>query len=84
MLLYLIFSLIYLITVTLTSWLPSAATLPFGLDTIVLSMYQGLQTIITVFPPLSVVLTAFLIYAGFRLGLMFFRILIGHRAPDLN
>jgi len=84
MITFLLFNLLYLFALVLTSWLPDATLLPFGIDPIVVSAFGGFRALMAVFPPLEVVLTAFLLYAGFRLSLMVFKIILGSRAPDLH
>lgn len=84
MLIYLLFSLAYLVGVTLTAFLPTAEVLPFGIDPILVNSFQGFYAFMNVFPPLAIVLQAFLLYCGFRLALLLFKVILGARAPNLN
>lgn len=84
MLLFLLISLILALSQVLTAFLPSATTLPFGIDTFVVTAFSYFYAFIDIFPPMGVILQAFLVYLGFKLALLVFKIFLGHRAPELN
>lgn len=56
--------LLWLVTV-----LPSANSLPFGIDSVMVSGIGYLRFFIIHFPPLGTVLTAFLIYVSFIISI---------------
>lgn len=71
-----IYSLIQVVGL-LTGFLPNSGEvplkIPYGIDEILLQGIGGYNMLSTYFPPFQVVLTAFLIYFGFRLALMIIR-----------
>ena len=69
------FFIIITISYALTSSFPTTTplTLPWGIDPIILSGVEGYRTLAQSFPPFTLVLNAFLIYIGFRLGLQFLK-----------
>ncbi len=84
MILNLLFVAIISILGFLTAWLPSGLTLPFGLDTIFQTTFSYLYAFIEIFPPMGIVLQAFIVYLGFRIGLMILKVFLGSRSPSLN
>lgn len=84
MILFLLISLILGLSQVLTSFLPAATTLPFGIDPILVTAMTYFQAFIKIFPPIGVFLEAFLLYLGFRLALLVFKVILGHRAPSME
>jgi len=74
------------IVAALTFWLPGAGQyplyLPWGLDDIVVSSFTYFKSFVAVFPPLEIVLQAFLLYLGWKIAMMFLRLFIGNRTPN--
>lgn len=75
MLINFILQLIVSFLAMLLSRFPTITTLPFGIDEILVTGVGGYRALAVIFPPLDIVLTAFLIYLGFRIGLRIFRML---------
>lgn len=76
-----LFSFLIMIAKVIFGWLPIVTELPWGIDEIFVTAIQTFKGVMGYFPPLEVVLGAFLIYAGFRLGLIVLKIFLAHRAP---
>lgn len=70
-----ILGLIVAILNTITAVFPTVTELPFGIDSILVTGIGGYKAMASFFPPLSTVLTAFILYLGFRLMLKFFKII---------
>lgn len=66
---------------TLVSWLPTADTLPWGLDDIWTDAIAYFKGFTELFPPMEIVFQAFMIYLGFRLLLIVVKIFVGSRVP---
>lgn len=87
-----IFQILYFIIVGILSVIGSffpgygeiPLLLPWGLDNILIVGFAYLNAFIDIFPPIGIVLEAFIIYLGFRLGMIFLKLFIGHRAPVTN
>lgn len=73
------------VVITLVGFLfglfPLITELPWGLDAVVVQGVGGYKLLATAFPPLSTVLTIFLIYISFRLGMILLRFFLGSRTP---
>lgn len=65
----------------LLQWLPSGLELPWGLDGIMIMAVGYFNAFVQIFPPLGIVVQAFLIYIGFKLGIMILKLFLGSRAP---
>lgn len=73
----------------LTAWLPTGPdsvgiTLPWGLDDLLINAMSYFRAFIEIFPPAGVVLQAFIIYLGFKLGLMILKLFLGARSPQIQ
>jgi len=74
----LIYALITVVTMMLsvfTVWFPIVNELPWGLDSYILSGFSGIYTLSEYFPPLGMVLDGFLIYMGFKFGMLIFKMI---------
>lgn len=80
MLLQLLLTILINLLNILTSWLPTVTTLPF-IDSYLVSAMGGIHSLIENFPILQDVLTAFLIYLGFKLALLVMKLFMGSRTP---
>jgi len=67
MLLYLLFSMLVKMINGLFSLFPVVEILPFGIDSVLVQGVAYLQFLITVFPPLGLMLDAMLIVISFKL-----------------
>jgi len=65
----------------MVSWLPTATILPWGLDDLWITSIGYFKGFMLVFPPLTIVFDAFMIYLGFRLLLIVLKIFLGKRTP---
>ena len=81
MILLFLFEIVFMSAYWLTSWLPDASTLPWGLDGIFVSAFSYFYAFADIFPVVDVVIEAFLIYFVYRLSMMVIKLFIGHRAP---
>jgi len=52
------------------SFLPVVDTLPLGMDSVLSTAVGYFRGLMSIFPPLEVVFTAFLIYVSFRVSLI--------------
>lgn len=55
--------------------------LPFGIDPILVSAVGSFKAFMVIFPPLQIVFQAFMIYLGFRMTLLVFKLILGSRSP---
>lgn len=78
------FTIIITVFDSLTSWLPQVTELPFGLDTILLTAVGWLQSLVIVFWPIEVILSVFLWYLTFRVGLILLKLIMGTRTPHTH
>jgi len=80
-----IFSFILLAVTSFLSFVfamfPTVTELPWGVDNFVVSGVGYYKALMHFFPPFSTVLNAFLIYIGFRLGILILRFFLGSRTP---
>lgn len=81
MILQILFSIVFSIVTLLFSFLPDGNTLPFGIDNILITATQYFYAFVDVFPPMGIVLQAFLYYLGFKIAMLILKLFIGHRAP---
>lgn len=81
MIVYLIMLSIGNVLSIMFSFLPSVTTLPYGIDPIAVQAMGYVRAMIVIFPPLGVILQAFLYYLGFRLILAIVKVILGGRAP---
>jgi len=67
------------------SYFPQVTTLPtFGsvnLDSVFTTGVQYFNYLSTVFPPLTTIKNAAIIYITFKASMMFLKLVLGHRAP---
>jgi len=71
MIVYLLLSMVVALLNGATWILPTVTTLPFGIDPILSTGMGYIVFIISVFPPLGLLLNGFLFYYGFKLTLKF-------------
>lgn len=57
------------------SWLPQVTVLPLGMDTALSTATGYFRSFMAVFPPLTVVFTAFIWYLSFRIMLLTLKLL---------
>lgn len=61
----------------LTGWLPNSGDavlkLPWGIDDLMVQGVNGYKILAEAFPPFNVVLSAFIIYLGFRIAMKILR-----------
>lgn len=83
-----IFSLLILVLGAVFGLLPDATTLPtwggVNLDTIFSNGFGYVRYLATIFPPLTVIISAASIYLGFRLILIIVKLVLGHRSPQVH
>jgi len=60
---------------------PTISELPWGIDSVMVSGVSGFKYLAELYPPFSTVLTAFLVYIGFRVGIILLRFFLGSRTP---
>jgi len=60
---------------------PQVTELPFGIDSYMVLASGYFHRVMTLVPLLSTVMSAFLIYFGFRIGLLVLKFILGSRAP---
>lgn len=66
----------------LFSWLPSSEILPWGIDSVFVTMASYFRGAIETLPYLEVVLSVFIYGVLFEIGLMVVKVFLGHRAPN--
>jgi len=81
MIFQLIFNFIYLLISKLVSFLPSAETLPWGIDAVFVQLIGWVNSIKTYVWPLEFPLQMFFYYLLFLLGMMILRLILGSRLP---
>lgn len=84
MIFQLLFTIFYSFLSLLTFWLPDGSQLPFGTDAAVVQAIGWINWLRTYLWPIDVILTVFLYYVLFRLGMMLVRAIAGHRAPHVS
>jgi len=62
-------------------WMPIVTELPWGIDEGLTTVVGYARTVMELIPPIQVVFNFFMLYLGFRLGLLVFKIFLGSRAP---
>lgn len=79
MILEIVFWLLMEIMSLFTFWLPNSGDvpllLPWGIDNILVSGVGGYRMLMTVFPPFGTILSAFLIYFGFKIVIRLLRMI---------
>lgn len=82
MITYLFLTIIISLIGVIFTPLSSVTELPWGLDDIISQGVGGYKLLATAFPPFDTMLTIFLIYASFRLGMLFLKFFLGSRTPS--
>jgi len=77
---FIIQAVVYVISLFLAPF-PVVETLPWGTDSFLASGMGYYRTLMAFFPPFSTVLSAFLLYVAFRLGIIVLRFFLGSRTP---
>lgn len=72
-----------MILALLLGWLPEVSTIPV-VDSYLVSASQGLHKLVEIVPFFGDLLTAFLVYIGFRLTMIVAKVLLGSRMPMYN
>lgn len=75
MIIYALINVLVWILSVFTIWFPVVTQLPFGLDSYFQSAFSVIYVLAEYFPPLQTVITAFIIYIGFRILLFIVKIL---------
>lgn len=79
--------LFFILTFLLTSVsfifsaLPTVTVLPWGIDEFLVSGMGQFRSLMEFFPPFATVLSAFLVYIGFRLTIILLRFFLGSNTP---
>jgi len=81
MITYLILSVMITIVGVLFSLFPVIDELPWGMDSVLSDGVGGYKLLAEAFPPLNSLLTVFMIYLAFRLGIITLRFFLGNRTP---
>jgi hypothetical protein len=88
MIVALIINIILLIVTTLLSWLPDALTLPtignVNIDTSFANGVGYVHYLGEIFPPLTTILTAAIIYLSFKVVMILLKVFLGSRAPNTH
>jgi len=84
MIVYMLISVVISIVGVLFSLFPVIEELPWGVDAFIVQGVGGYKLLATAFPPLSTVMTIFLIYISFRLGMILLRFFLGSRTPTTS
>jgi len=79
-----IFAIIVIFRSLIFSPLPTVTTLPWGTDAYVVQGVQLFRLLAGFFPPFATLLTAFLLYLGFRLSMILVKFFLGGRTPMHN
>lgn len=81
MILYLVIQALLFILSLIFAVFPTVETLPWGVDSVLSDGMGYYRTLMDVFPPLSTVLNAVLIYIGYKLAIIVLRFFLGSRTP---
>lgn len=81
MIINLLFSVLNAIGNVIFGWMPVVTTLPFGVDSAMVTVVGYAKTVMELIPPIQVVFNFFMLYLGFRFGLLVFKVFLGSRAP---
>lgn len=81
MIIFFIIQLVILIISLFFAPFPTISELPWGIDTFLSNGMSYYRQLMVYLPPLSTVLSAFLIYIGFRLSIIVLRFFLGSRTP---
>jgi len=60
---------------------PTVQTLPWGVDSVLTDGMGYYRALMAIFPPLSTVLNAVLIYLGYKIAIIVLRLFLGSRTP---
>jgi len=82
MITYLLIKAVLVILSVFTIWLPRVDVLPWGVDGALVNGVAILKKLGGVYPMVSTVLTAFLIYVAFRISLLVLKFFLGSRTPS--
>lgn len=64
--------------------LPEVLVLPWGLDEFMISGVSGFRSLMEFFPPFGTVLTAFLVFIGFKLSVLLLKFFLGSNTPTAD
>jgi len=64
-----------LILSVFTVWFEPVSELPWGLDAYFVTGFSGFYSLAEIFPPLGIVIQAFVIYVLFKLSLLIFKMI---------
>jgi len=81
MITYLILTVLISLVGVIFSLFPTIEELPWGVDSFLVQGVGGYKLLATLFPPLSTLMTAFLIFVGFKLSIILLRFFLGSRTP---
>lgn len=81
MIVYLLIQLLIFALSVVFAVFPTVDTLPWGVDSVLTDGMGYFRGLMLIFPPLSTVLNAVLIYFGYRLAIIVLRFFLGSRSP---
>lgn len=81
MILYLLIQVVIYALSLVFAVFPTVTVLPWGIDDVLANGMGYYRNLMEIFPPLSTVLNAVLIYFGYRLAIIVLRFFLGSRTP---
>jgi len=78
------FTIIITVFDSITSFLPQVSSLPFGIDGVLQTSIGWVNSLVVLFWPIEVILSVFLWYLTFRVGLVLLKLIMGTRTPHTH